>query len=86
MSEKKYLEIIDENDNVIKYEIIMAFKIENTNKFYVVYTDNTYNENNELNLYAASYDPSDDTKFELITDEKERSIVISRVKNLINEK
>ena len=28
MNEKKYLELIDENDKVIKYEIIMAFKLE----------------------------------------------------------
>ena len=44
MSDKKYLEITDENNNIIKYEILLAFKIENDDNYYVVYTDNISNE------------------------------------------
>ncbi len=84
MDEKKYLELIDENDKVIKYEIIMAFKLEETNKYYVVYTDNL--ENDVINIYAANYDPFDDTKFEKIATEKEWQIIAAQVKELIPQK
>lgn len=84
MNEKKYLELIDENDKVIKYEIIMAFKLEETNKYYVIYTDNS--ENDVINIYAANYDPFDDTKFEKIATEKEWQIIAAQVRELIPQK
>ena len=82
MNEKKYLELIDENDNVIKYEIIMAFKLEETNKYYVIYTDNSVNEDNITNIYAANYDPFDNSKFEKIATEKEWKIIEAQIRNL----
>ena len=64
----------------------MAFKLEETNKYYVVYTDNTPNENNTINIYAANYDPFDDSKFEKIATEKEWQIIESQVKELFPQK
>ncbi len=83
MRETKYLELIDENNNVIKYEIIMSFKLEETNKYYVVYTDNSINKDNSINIYAAIYDPFDDSKFEKITTDKEWQIIEAQVKELL---
>ena len=38
----------------IEYDILMKFFYEGNN--YVIYTDNTYNDNNEFNLYGAGID------------------------------
>ena len=84
--EKKYMEIIDENDNVITYEILLSFMLFDTGKHYVVYTDNTYNENNELNVYASIYNPLDDTKLEKIETEQEWNIINNQINKLILKK
>lgn len=84
--EKKYMEIIDENDNVIKYEILLSFMLSDTGKHYVVYTDNTYNENNELNVYASIYNPLDDTKLEKIKTEQEWNVINKQINKLILKK
>ena len=84
--EKKYMEIIDENDNVITYEILLSFMLFDTGKHYVVYTDNTYNENNELNVYASIYNPLDDTKLEKIETEQEWNIINRQINKLILKK
>ena len=40
-----------------EYDVILTFKNENNNKDYVVYTNNKYDENNKLMIFAAEYDP-----------------------------
>ena len=84
MNEKKYLEIIDADGKTIKYEIIMAFKLAETDKYYVVYTDSL--ENDVINIYAANYDPFDDTKFEKIATAKEWQIIEAQVRELLPPK
>ncbi len=55
MDNKKYLELkID--GKIVKYEILYTFKFEGNDKTYLVYTDNTHDENNQLNIYAGEYD------------------------------
>ena len=83
--EKKYMEIIDENDNSIKYEILLSFMLSDTGKHYIIYTDNTYNENNELNVYASIYNPLDDTKLEKIESEQEWRIINNQIRRLIRK-
>ena len=57
MDNKKYLELkID--GKIVKYEILYTFKFEENDKTYLVYTDNTYDENNQLNVYVGEYDRS----------------------------
>ncbi len=75
MDEKKVLKIIDDTGKEIEYEILIAFKWTKTKKNYVVYTDNTEDENGNLNVYAAVYYPEDDTKLDPVeTDEEWRLI------------
>lgn len=58
-------------DNVLKeFEILYTFRSINTNKDYIIYTDNTY-YNNELNIYAAIYYPNLDKELENIESEKD---------------
>lgn len=46
---------IDKKGNKIKYDVIMTFKGSND---YVIYTDNSVDENDCLRIYSAIYDPS----------------------------
>ena len=41
----------------IDYDVILTFKSTKTLKDYVVYTDNSLDDDNKLKLYAAIYNP-----------------------------
>lgn len=47
--------IIDENEKV--YDVILTFHNDNTNKDYIVYTNNEKDEEDKLKIYASIYDP-----------------------------
>ena len=50
-------------DNLEKeFEILYTFKSIKTNKDYIIYTDNLYDKNKKLNIYAAIYYPFDSEK------------------------
>lgn len=40
-----------------EYDVILTFHSNTHNKDYIVYTDNEYDFNNKLKVYAAIYDP-----------------------------
>ena len=48
---------INKNGEKINYDVILTFKSEINKQYYVVYTDNTYDEENKLRIYAAIYNP-----------------------------
>lgn len=82
MNEKKSLKIIDDFGKEIEYEILIAFKWTKTNKNYIVYTDNTNDENGNLNIFAAIYYPRDDSKLDAIETDEEWDEVERRLKDL----
>ena len=82
MDDKKILKVIGENNETIEYEIILAFKWSKTNKNYVVYTDNTTNDDGNLNVYASIYYPDDDTKLDSIETDEEWNQIEERLDNL----
>lgn len=41
-----------------EYDVILTFKNEKTQKDYVVYTDNSIDENNKLRIFATVYNPT----------------------------
>lgn len=49
------------NNEEKEFDILYTFKSLKTNKDYIIYTDNTY-ENNNLNIYASIYYPFDEEK------------------------
>ena len=79
--EDKYLNITDTDGNILEYEIILAFFWSKTNKYYIVYTDNTY-ENDKINLFASIYHPNDNTKLEEIKTQEEWNEIESRLGEL----
>ena len=40
-----------------EFNVILTYKSENTQKDYVVYTDNTYDDEDKLRIYASIYNP-----------------------------
>ena len=85
MDDKKYIKLIDKNGKEVECEILCAFVLAETEKNYVVYTDNTEDEEGSLNVFAAIYDPDDDTKFEEIKTEKEWEAVEAMLQSLSNQ-
>lgn len=45
----------DKDGNLKEYDVILNYHSESNNKDYLVYTDNKYNHNNELNVYINEY-------------------------------
>ena len=79
--EDKYLNITDTDGNILEYEIILAFFWSKTNKYYIVYTDNIY-ENDKINLFASIYYPNDNTQLEEIKTQEEWNEIESRLGEL----
>lgn len=52
---KKIISIKDDNCEIIDYEILLDFILRKNNKRYIVYTDNTTNNDDSLNVYASVY-------------------------------
>lgn len=46
---------------LVKYEILYTLQFENNDKTYIIYTDNKYDKNNNLNVYAGEYNKSNNT-------------------------
>ena len=79
MDDKRIMKTVDEDGIEREYEIICAFWLEKTKKHYIVYTDNTLNENKELNVFASIYYPEDDTKLDPVETEEEWNEIEKRL-------
>lgn len=61
---------------IVKYEILYTLQFENNDKTYIIYTDNKYDKDNNLNVYVGEYNKSnnivsnieDDNVFNAISD------------------
>ncbi len=53
-NKKVYTEI---NGLKKEFDVILTFKNENNGKDYIVYTDNSIDEENKLRIYASIYNP-----------------------------
>lgn len=49
----------DENGKEIKYDVLFTFQMEETNKDYIVYTDNTKDKEGNIQVYASVYKNED---------------------------
>jgi len=68
--------VLDENGKEVECEVIVTFESDETGKNYIVYTDNTLDENGCTKVFASIFDPnSDDMVLQPIETEKEWAIV-----------
>ena len=58
--EKKILKIKTEDGSEIEAEIIIAFKLDVTNKEYVIYTKNEIDEEGNVTIYASALEDGEE--------------------------
>ena len=50
--------MLNEEGEEVKYDVLFTFDNEETNKSYIAYTDNTYDDDGNISVYASTYDPN----------------------------
>ena len=86
MEERMTFKVFDDNGKEIECEVLFTFESDETNKNYMVYTDNTKDEEGNVKVYAAIYEPDkDETKLEPITSDHEWAIIEKILEELQEE-
>lgn len=77
--------VINENGEEIMCDVLFTFDSEETKKSYIVYTDNSKDEEGNVQVFASIYDPAQENqKLEPITTEQEWK-VIETILNTLQE-
>ena len=85
MEDKNSFKIINDNGEEVMCDVLFTFDSEETKKSYIVYTDNSKDEQGNVQVFASIYDPNvEDQKLEPITTEKEWK-VIETILNTLQE-
>ena len=71
MNKENTFKVLDKEGNEIEFEILFTFESDETKKNYMVYTDNTKDENGNVRVYASVFKP-DAEPLELLPVETER--------------
>ena len=58
MDKKGVFTIVNEEGKEVECEILFTFDSDETKKSYIVYTDNTVDEEGSTRVYASVYDPT----------------------------
>ena len=78
--------VINDEGQEVECEVLFTFESEETKKNYIVYTDNTIDEEGNTKVYASIYNPDEDeTKLLPIETEKEWKIIETILEELQNE-
>lgn len=76
MNEKNTFTVMDANGKEVTCEVLFTFDSEETKKNYIVYTDNTTDEEGNVRVYASTFDPnSENTELKPIETDREWKIV-----------
>ena len=73
--DKKIMTLIDDNNISHEYEIVSTFFMTETNKHYIIYKD-------DKGIYAAIFNPNDDSVFEDIKSDEEWSYIEDVIKEI----
>ena len=78
--------VMNDEGKEIECEVLFTFESDETHKNYIVYTDNTIDEEGNTKVYASIYNPDqDETKLLPIETEKEWKIIETILDELQNE-
>ena len=78
--------VINDEGKEIECEVLFTFESDETEKNYIVYTDNTVDEEGNTKVYASIYNPDEDeTKLLPIETDKEWKIIETILDELQNE-
>lgn len=83
MNKSDQLSIVDDNGNKKEYDILYSFYWLKTKKNYVIYTDNTFNNSGDLNVFATIYYP-DSKRLESIKTDEEWNLIEKRLNRELN--
>jgi uncharacterized protein YrzB (UPF0473 family) len=88
--EEKSFTMMNAEGKETKYDVLFTFDSEETNKSYIAYTDNTYDEDGNIQVYASTYDPSSEEMIlgEIKTDKEWKVIetILDTIQQEIKEK
>ena len=86
MEEKMTFKVFNDAGQEVECEVLFTFESDETKKNYIVYTDNTVDEEGNTKVYASIYNPDEDeTKLLPIETEKEWKIIETILDELQNE-
>ena len=71
MNKENTFKVIDNEGKEIEFEVLFTFESDETKKNYMVYTDNTMDENGNVRVYASVFKPEAEP-LELLPVETER--------------
>ncbi len=84
--ENNTFKVINEEGREIVCDILFTFDSEETNKSYIVYTDNTRDEAGNIQVFASIYDPKQENpKLDPIETEQEWKIIETILNTLQEE-
>ena len=86
MEEKMTFTVMNDEGKEVECEVLFTFESDETKKNYIVYTDNTKDEEGNTKVYASIYNPDEDqTKLMPIESDKEWKIIETILEELQNE-
>lgn len=78
--------VTNDEGKEVECEVLFTFESDETKKNYIVYTDNTLDEEGNTKVYASIYNPNEDeTKLLPIETDKEWKIIETILEELQNE-
>lgn len=79
--------VLNKEGKKVECEVLFTFESEETNKNYIVYTDNTKDSKGNVRVFASTYDPnSENGELLPIETEKEWNIVEAIIESIQEEK
>ena len=86
MEEKMTFKVLNDEGKEVECEALFTFESDETKKNYIVYTDNSLDDEGNTKVYASIYNPNEDeTKLLPIETEKEWKIIETILEELQND-
>ena len=86
MENKNQFKLVDETGKEVIYDVLFTFDSEETNKSYIVYTDNSLDDECNIQVFASVYYPGSDTsRLDPIETDKEWKIIETILNELQEE-
>ena len=87
MEEKKgVFTIVNDKGEEVECEILFTFDSDETKKSYIVYTDNTVDDNGSTKVYASIYDPTGQNPALAPIESEKEWLVIENILSSVQEK
>ena len=86
MDKKGVFTIVNDEGKEIECEILFTFDSDETKKSYIVYTDNTLDENGSTKVYASVYDPTGQNPALMKIETEKEWLVIENILSTVQEK